>query len=126
MDLATTDYKVDDEVRVFAVGVMLNRDAPVDGWPGRIVKITPKQVHIEYGDRPLLDIFDRKSQRLRCSEVARRFRTLPQVAFDNRWAAAMAPLRDAGIQLSRDREYAIEQIEALAELEAERRFKAQG
>lgn len=113
---AAEDIKVGQEVRVLPLGVTFtpSQGAPPGGWPGRIVKITPRQVHITYGDRPLTDVFDRASQRIRYGGGARKFRTLPQMALDERRAAAMKVLREAGIRLERPPRFTTGQVEALA------------
>jgi hypothetical protein len=110
-----TDIKIGGEVRVLPVGMIRNRDAPRDGWPGKIVKVTPKQVHIEYGELPRTDVFDRASQWAVIREIGRKFRTLPQFAEDNRRSAALVTLRDAKIRVD-PRDFTLEQIESLAEV----------
>jgi hypothetical protein len=110
------DVRVGQEVRVLQVGIMYSEGAPPGGWPGHIVRVTPKQVHITYGDRPLTDIFDRASQRIRYGDVPRKFRTLPQLEDDARRAAAMRVLRGAGIRLEGPSRLTTGQVEALAEV----------
>lgn len=106
--------EVDQEVRVLPLGLIMNYGAPPGGWVGHITKITPKQVHIKYGD--ITDVFDRRSQRIRYGDIARKFRTLPQMEMDERRRAAGAILREHGIELSKRRNYSLEQVEALAEV----------
>lgn len=110
-----TDIEVGQEVRVLPIGLTYNQDAPPGGWVGRIVKITPKQVHIEYGDRPRTDVFSREHQTTSHAGIYRRFRTLPQVEEYDRSHAAMRVLRERNIKLD-PRDFTLEQVEALAEV----------
>jgi hypothetical protein len=108
------DFELRQEVRVVGYTSLSSEGMPPDGWPGRIVKITAKQVHIEYGDRPLTDIFDRRTQRIRYGDVGRKFRTLPQVADHNRRQAAMRVLGDHKVIRMDPRDFTTGQLEALA------------
>ncbi len=112
-----SNIEVGQEVRVFDSTYWAEKSGmPADGWVGHIIKITPKQVHVKYGEIGRVDIFKREGQRIAHGDIGRRFRTLPQVAADERWRDAMRAIRKAGIRLEDERSFAVEQIEALAEV----------
>jgi hypothetical protein len=110
------DLEPGEEVRVFAVGRTASQGMPPSGWPGRIVKVTPRRVHIRFGERGTTDIFDRRTQLIRFGNIACRFRTLPQAATDARRSTAIQILRDAGIWLENPSQCPVEHAEALAAL----------
>jgi hypothetical protein len=116
MTTATAEIQVDQEVRVFDSPYWAERSGmPPGGWVGRIIKITPKQVHIRYGEIGRVDVFAREGQRIASGDIWRKFRTLPQVEEDERWHAALHVLRQREIKLD-PRSFTIEQVEALAEV----------
>jgi hypothetical protein len=104
----------DQEVRVLAIGVSGGYGQPGGGWPGQVVKVTAKQVHIRYGDAGRVDIFTRQGQRAACHDVGRRFATLPQLALESRARAAMNVLRGYEIRVQDPRAIPLEKLEAIA------------
>ena len=111
------DIKVGDEVRVFDSTYWAGKSGmPPGGWVGEVIKITPKQVHVKYGEIGRVDIFKREGQRIAYGDIGRRFRTLQQAADDERRATAMHILREHRIKLEDPPSFTLDQIESLAEV----------
>jgi hypothetical protein len=115
-----TDFKLHEEVRVLGYSILSTEGEPPGGWPGEIVHLTAKQVHIKYGDIGRVDIFGRENQRALYGGIARRFRTMPQVAEHARRTTALEVLREYLIIRDRratdPRDFTTDQLEALAEV----------
>jgi hypothetical protein len=108
-----SDIKVGDEVRVFDIsGKRVGQ--PDGGWPGKVVKVGRKLVHIEYiGRAKTFRLVDRKADD---SYGHRYFMTLEQVALSERRQRALDVLKRNAIRLDHGHQLSLEQIEALAEV----------
>ena len=118
-----TTIKAGDEVRVFAAR------PDDDGKPGIVTRVGRKWATATY-EAVLHDWRGNEDRRQREIEFCiadgfergdqfgngYRVRTLAQVALDEREAAAVKVLRDAGISLDARRHFSLDQIEALAEV----------
>lgn len=105
------NIKIGDEVRVFDTnGSRMGQ--PDGGWHGVVVKIGRKYATIDYGRRT--DQFELDGRRANDPRGARRFKTLDQVAEDERLRRAIETVEERGIELVRGHRLTLEQIEALA------------
>jgi hypothetical protein len=108
-------YKVGDEVRVLDI----NNRHPEGGWPGEVVKVGRTLVTVAY-----LGAFTRDGTEQFRIDTGRknddyghyRIETPEQVAEVARRKAAVALLRERGVELSNRATFTLEQIEALAEV----------
>ena len=103
------DLKEGEEVRVFDVNI--RRDGP-GSWPGRVEKVGRTLAHISYRGRT--ETFLLSDGRRNDKYGHQRFRTLGQVAEDDRRAAALKILWDHGVKLGLGCRLSLRQIEALA------------
>jgi hypothetical protein len=106
----------EEEVRVSAAGRIAGQGTPPGGWPGRIVKVTPRRAHIRFGERGTTGVFDRRTQLIRFGNIACRFRAVAQAAIHARRSTALQTLPDAGIRLENPSQFPVEHAEALAVL----------
>jgi hypothetical protein len=123
-----SDYKVGDEVRVFADRRHPNVEG---GYPGKVTKVGRKYGTAEYevatqdwrgnpgSDRRTIEFsLDDGRERGSSSYYAATVRTTAQVAEDRRHRNAVAVLAAAGIEFraGRERRFTLGQVEALAEV----------
>ena len=123
-----SDYKVGDEVRVFADRRRPNVEG---GYPGKVTKVGRKYGTAEYevatqdwrglprtDTRTIEFSLDDGSERGNTSNYAATVETPAQVLEDQRRRNAIAVLASAGIEfrIGRERWFTLEQIEALAEV----------
>jgi hypothetical protein len=91
---------------------------PDGGWVGRVVKVGPKLVHITYPYAPQAKACRKADGRSNDRYGNQSFKTVEQAARHNRYAAAIAVLREHGIEVSprHGQSVTVEQAEELAEV----------
>jgi hypothetical protein len=124
-----TPIKEGDEVRVFMANPNW-KNAPPDGWRAEVTKAGRKYATATWmrqstagvGPReyPVSAEFDMETGyekgKSAASHGGYRMRTYGQIVLDERETSATAFLRSLGIELSWQRQFTLEQIEALAEV----------
>lgn len=111
--MASTELKVGQEVRVFdRNGRRMGQ--PDGGWPGKVTKIGRSLVTIEY--LGISDTFRMDTHVINDHYGHRYFKTLGEVAEDDRRRRALATLKEHQIELGFGHSLTLEQIEALAKV----------
>lgn len=111
--MASAELKVGQEVRVFDQnGRRVGQ--PDGGWSGKVTEIGRSLVTVEY--RGNSDAFRMDTHVINDRYGHKFFKTLEEVAEDERRGRALATLKDHRIELGFGHSLTLEQIEALAEL----------
>jgi preprotein translocase subunit YajC len=104
--------KVGDEVRVFDVNGR-RMGQPEGGWSGKIVKVGRTLVTIEYSHKTKTFRMDRRT--VNDNYGHQYFKTLGEVADDQRLKRATAAIEERGVELVRGHRLTLDQIERLAD-----------